>query len=93
MLKNKIAIITGSGQGMGKQCALALSKMGMKTVINDLDETKANNTAQIIQESGSDVLVACGNVSLKNDVQEVIGKTIERFGSMYSSSLGWMSWP
>ena len=83
MLKNKIAIITGSGQGMGKQCALALSKMGMKTVINDLDETKANNTAEIIQESGSDVLVACGNVSLKNDVQEVIGKTIERFGSIH----------
>ena len=36
ILKDKIAIITGSGQGMGKQCALALSKMGMKTVINDL---------------------------------------------------------
>ena len=83
MLKNKIAIITGSGQGMGKQCALTLSKMGMKTVINDLDETKAQNTADIIQESGSDVLVACGNVSLKNDVQEVIGKTIKRFGSIH----------
>ena len=83
MLKNKIAIITGSGQGMGKQCALTLSKMGMKTVINDLDETKAQNTADIIQESGSDVLVACGNVSLKNNVQEVIGKTIKRFGSIH----------
>ena len=79
----KTAIITGSGQGLGRECAIVLSKMGMNIVINDLDEDKAKKTADIIQNSSSDTFVACGNVAMKTDVEEVVRKAIDYFGSIH----------
>ena len=63
MGKNKTAIITGGGQGMGKACAISLSAKGINTVINDLDELKAKKTVEEIKDLGGESIIAPGDVT------------------------------
>ena len=82
-MKNvKTAIITGGGQGMGRACALAFAKKGIRTVINDLDESKAENTVEEINKNGGQSLIAVGDVSSKHEVEEVITKTMSHYNSV-----------
>jgi len=73
--KKKTAIITGGGQGMGKACALALSEIGIKTVINDLDELKAQKTVDEINNMGGESIPAPGDVTSKSDIKKVLETT------------------
>ena len=65
MEKKKTAIITGGGQGMGKSCALAFAEIGIRTVINDLDELKAQKTVDEIKYMGGESMIAPGDVTSK----------------------------
>jgi|GEM_PF-5356280 len=51
-LDGKIAIISGSGRGIGREIALKLSSEGAAVVINDLDEIPANETLALITAQG-----------------------------------------
>ena len=82
MEKKKTAIITGGGQGMGKSCALAFAKVGIRTVINDLDELKAQKTVDDIKYMGGESMIAPGDVTSKSDINKVIEKTMSDFGSV-----------
>ena len=81
-LKNKTAIITGGGQGMGKSCALAFAEIGIRTVINDLDGLKAQKTVDDIKYMGGESMIAPGDVTSKSDINKVIEKTMSDFGSI-----------
>ena len=82
MEKKKTAIITGGGQGMGKACALALSEIGIKTVINDLDELKAQKTVDEINNMGGESISAPGDVTSKSDIKKILETTLSHFGSV-----------
>ena len=58
-LEGKIALITGSGRGIGKALALKLSSEGAKVVINDLDEVPANETVAEIKAKGGEAYCGC----------------------------------
>ena len=49
-LKNKVAIITGAGQGLGEAIALRLTREGCKTVVADIDLEKAKEVTQKIKD-------------------------------------------
>ena len=59
-LEGKIALITGSGRGIGKALALKLSSEGAKVVINDLDEVPANETVAEIKAKGGEAIAVVG---------------------------------
>jgi 3-oxoacyl-[acyl-carrier protein] reductase len=80
--KKKTAIITGGGQGMGKSCALAFAEIGIRTVINDIDEIKAQKTVDDIKYMGGESMIAPGDVTSKSDINKVIEKTMSGFGSV-----------
>src|SRR3982750_1048632 len=63
-LKNKIALITGGGSGIGKAVAILFAKEGAKVVINYLHgHEDADDTKQLIEKYGGEALLVPGDIS------------------------------
>ncbi len=79
-LENKVAIVTGAGQGIGKGIALALAQQGAKVIVSDINEEHCN---EVVAEIGQDkaMAVVC-DVSDKAAVDNLIAKTQEKFGQL-----------
>lgn len=77
-LKNKVAIVTGSAQGLGKTYALALSREGAHIVIADIIDTKDAKLA--IEDRGGKVLALHIDVSDEKSTRKMAQQTVERFG-------------
>lgn len=83
MLKGKVAIITGSGRGIGKAIALKLAENGADIVINDIPGSDyADETKKEIEALGVRAIVVRGDVRNKDDVDNLINKTVEAFGKI-----------
>ncbi len=78
-LDGKIALVTGSGRGIGKAIALKLSSLGATVVINDVAESAAA-TAEQIKAGGKTSLFIQANVSLAAEVNPMIEKIIQAYG-------------
>lgn len=84
-LKDKIAIVTGSGQGIGKGVALRLAKEGAHVVINYPSQSvasKAEAVAAQIVEMGRKSIAIQADVSKAAQVQSMVDQTVETFGRL-----------
>ncbi|MBI3353779.1 MAG: 3-oxoacyl-[acyl-carrier-protein] reductase [Nitrospirae bacterium] len=79
-LKGKIALVTGAAQGIGKEIALALARAGADVVISDVNLEGAEGAAKEIEAIGCKSLAVKANVANFSEVDEMINKTIEKFG-------------
>ncbi len=80
-LLNKIAIVTGGGQGLGESIAYRLAQEGCSLVIADSNFVAAQAVAARIQaESGQPALAVQSDVTNEAQVQQMISTTVERFG-------------
>lgn len=78
-LKNKIAIVTGSGRGIGKSIVIELAKEGAKVIVSDIDIKECRNVCDEIKKIGSDAIAVKCDVSKKSDVDAMIKKAIQKF--------------
>jgi len=81
-LSGKVAIVTGSGRGIGQTIALRLSEAGATIVINDINETLANQTVEQIKASGRPGMVALADVSSAVDVNRMATAVKEAYGKI-----------
>jgi len=90
-LDGKVAIVTGSGRGLGRVEAIALAKQGARLVINDLgttgagsgaDEEPARQVVEEIKAFGGEAIVAFGDVASWDDTAAMIKKAIDTFGDL-----------
>ncbi|MBA7642963.1 3-oxoacyl-[acyl-carrier-protein] reductase FabG [subsurface metagenome] len=79
-LKNKIALITGAGRGIGKAIAKALAEEGANIAIADIDPEEAKKVSWDIKNMGRKSLAIKTDVSRANEVESMVDKTIEKFG-------------
>ena len=84
MLKDRVAIITGGGRGIGRGVALRFANEGAKLALVDLEQGHLDETAKELDESGTGVEYIClqGDVSSSADVQGFFDKTVERYGRL-----------
>ncbi len=83
ILKNKIALITGSSKGVGKATALLFAKEGAKVVVNYLSsEKEAISVVEEINKIGSEAIVIKCDVSQEDQVKEMVKKIITKFGKI-----------
>lgn len=80
-LKNKVAIITGSGGGIGKGMALAMAKEGAHIVMVEFNEKLGKETYEEINAIQRAHLIV-KDVSLENSAQEVVDETLRMFGKI-----------
>lgn len=79
-LKDKVAIVTGGGRGIGRDIALAYAREGAHIVVNDIDSTTAADTAAEARKAGVTTLALPGDISRKADVDGVVGAAMKEFG-------------
>ena len=80
--RDKTALVTGSGSGIGKAIALLFAQMGAHVVINDVSQDDAQATAEKIQSSGRKAISACANVALQEEVKEMFARVTSEFGQL-----------
>jgi len=82
LLRDRVAIITGGGRGIGQGTALRFAREGAKLALVDIERSHLDDTAKQLQESGTGVeyIQLQGDVSSSADVQRVFDTTVERFG-------------
>jgi len=81
-LKNKVALITGSASGIGKQCAIKLSEAGAAVVIADLNLPDAQKVADEINQGGGKAIAIAMDVTNEEMVNAGINETVEKLGSI-----------
>ena len=79
-LKDRVAIVTGGGHGIGKAYATRLASEGAKIVIAELDEEAGQAVAQNLNAAGHEALAARTDVADKKSVEQMAAAAIERFG-------------
>lgn len=79
-LKNKVSIVTGGGQGIGKAVCLALAKEGSDVLIADIVRQEAKQVSKEIQAMGRKSLFFEMDVSKKGQVEEMVKSAIGFFG-------------
>lgn len=78
-LENKIAVITGGAQGIGKATAVKFINEGATVIIWDVDDSKGNLLATELSQNGKAVFIKV-NVANINEVEKAVHSTIEQFG-------------
>jgi len=81
-LNGKVAIVTGARRGMGRSHALTLAKAGAKVVVVDISLEDCQKVVEEITQQGGEAMAVKCDVSNKAEVDEMIKKTIERFGKI-----------
>jgi len=78
-LDGKVALITGSGRGIGREIALKLASEGARIVVNDLDAEPAEQVVAEIRKSGSEAVACAGNVTESDFGDRFIQVAIDSF--------------
>jgi 3-oxoacyl-[acyl-carrier protein] reductase len=79
-LSGKVALVTGSAQGIGKAIALLLAKNGADVVVSDINLEKAQETANEIEGMGRRSLAIKVNVADLTEVERMLEAIVEQFG-------------
>lgn len=81
-LKDRIALVTGSGRGIGRAIAIQLAREGATVMVNDLDTKFSDGTAADIKGMGFNAFSYPKDVSIRENVFSLIKDIVERFGSI-----------
>jgi len=81
-LKDKIAIITGGGRGIGREIALLYASEGAKVAITARNPEQLSEVVKEIEKSGGEAIGVTGDVSSRKDVQKMVEETTRKFGGI-----------
>lgn len=82
MTQQKVAVVTGSGQGIGRAIALRLADDGFQVVISDISMDHANEVVKKIEVKGKKSIAIKADVSKKEEIDRLVQQTAEGFGSL-----------
>ncbi|MDO9592501.1 MAG: SDR family NAD(P)-dependent oxidoreductase, partial [Erysipelotrichaceae bacterium] len=81
-LSGQIAVITGAGSGLGQSIAVGFSQYGANIVCADIDTKGMEETAESVKKEGRETLVVHCDVANQKDVDNLVARTIEKFGDI-----------
>jgi 3-oxoacyl-[acyl-carrier protein] reductase len=82
-LDGKVAIVTGSGRGIGQQVALRLARDGASVVVNDLDDAPAAETIAMIHALGGKAVACNGDVTAADFGERIVDTAIRQLGGLH----------
>ena len=81
-LKDKVAIITGAGSGLGKAAAILFAREGAKVVVAAHREKDGEQTVKSIEKAGGDAILARVDVTKASDVEKVVKTAVDKYGRL-----------
>lgn len=81
-LKDKVALVTGAGSGLGQAIALAFAREGAKLVVNDVVEERAAKTVADIQALGGRAMAIAADVSDSQQVKQMFAQAVEKYSTI-----------
>ncbi|MDZ4861336.1 MAG: glucose 1-dehydrogenase [Candidatus Hydrogenedentes bacterium] len=81
-LKDKVAIITGAGLGMGREASLLFTTEGASVVVFDMNAESGNETVALIKKAGGAAVFVQGDASKESDVRTGIDEAVKNFGKL-----------
>lgn len=91
LLKDKVAVVTGAGQGLGRAEAIGLAEQGAKVVVNDLgtatdgsgsSKGPAENTVNEIKKNGGEAVANYNSVATVEGAESIVQTAIDSFGRL-----------
>ncbi len=87
-LDGKVAIVTGSGRGIGQQVALRLARDGAEVVVNDLDDAPARETIALIERAGGRAVGCNGDVTAKDFGERIVDTAVRQLSASSTPRCG-----
>ncbi|WP_439687529.1 3-oxoacyl-(Acyl-carrier-protein) reductase 1 [Cupriavidus oxalaticus] len=81
-LDGKVALVTGSGRGVGQALVLKLASEGARVVVNDLDAEPANETVALIRSQGGDAVACVGSVTAPDFAERFVKTAVDTYGGI-----------
>ena len=81
-LDGRVALVSGSGRGIGREIALKLASKGARIVVNDLDADPAAQTAEMIRDMGGKAAICAGSVTEDGFAQRFVDTGVNAFGGL-----------
>ncbi|MGD0626444.1 MAG: glucose 1-dehydrogenase [Thermodesulfobacteriota bacterium] len=90
-LKEKVAIVTGAGGGIGRGIALKFGSLGARVVVADIKVAGAKETLSLLEKSGAKGLALATDITDRGKVQEMVKATLDTFGKLdiLVNNAGW----
>lgn len=82
-LKDKVAIVTGAGQGIGEAIAKKLASEGASIMVDDVNIEEANRVVQEIKTQGGNAIAFKADVNRRDEVQNLVDTTLELFKGIH----------
>ena len=82
-LRDRVAIITGAGRGIGQGLAIAAAQRGAKLIVNDQDPVPLNETVDRVAAVGGVAVPIAGSVVDASTASRIVGEAIGRFGDLH----------
>jgi len=79
-LRDKVALVTGAGRGIGFAIAHALGSQGVQIGLNDLNEQEVDSAVAALRQSGIRAIALGGNVTLESDVSSIVARAERELG-------------
>jgi len=81
-LDGKVALVSGSGRGIGREIALKLASEGARVVVNDLDPDPADETRTAIADAGGEAVVCAGSVTEDGFAERFVSTAVDTYGGL-----------
>jgi 3-oxoacyl-[acyl-carrier protein] reductase len=81
-LDGKVALVSGSGRGIGREIALKLASEGARVVVNDLDKEPAEETIQAITTAGGEAVACPGSVTEEGFAERFVATAVDAYGGL-----------
>lgn len=81
-LQGKVALITGAGSGLGRQCAQLFTAEGAKVAIVDIDSDRAEQALKLVEQQGGNAIAITADVARKDQITAAVNETVDHYGHL-----------